>query len=173
MKRGHRSLDLNRNTMLFTRSTVSAKVKAPIDQTFITIAPIHLPLIFTGYGPLPAVTETRDQIGDWNAPGQTRTVLLADSSTLKERLNIYIRPTTFAYTVANFTGVLNFLVESAEGEWHFTQTGHWTQIKWIYEFKPKSILVWPLVVMMAKLLWQGCMNKALNLAIDHIQKSEG
>ena len=172
MKRGHYSLDWNRNTMLFTQSTVSAKVKAPIDQTFITIAPIHLPLIFRGYGPLPAVTKTRDQVGDWNAPGQTRTVLLSDNSTLQERLNIYERPATFAYTVSNFTGILNFLVESAEGEWNFTQIGDLTQIKWVYEFKPKSFLVWPLVAMIAKFLWQGYMNKALLLAVAHIQETE-
>lgn len=59
-------------------TTVSAEVNANQVSAFEHIVPIDLSSIFTGYGPLPAVTKTKNQIGGWDAVGQTRTVHLSD-----------------------------------------------------------------------------------------------
>jgi hypothetical protein len=63
--------------------TVEAVATASAEATFDTIVPIALPRIFTGYGPLPAVTATRDQTGEWNHVGAARIVELADDSTAR------------------------------------------------------------------------------------------
>src|SRR4051812_7727738 len=57
--------------------TVSARTRATVVQAFDAIAPIDLPRIFTGLGPLPAVVGVRDQTGDWDHVGATRIVELA------------------------------------------------------------------------------------------------
>ncbi|MEJ2286832.1 MAG: hypothetical protein P8X85_24955 [Desulfobacterales bacterium] len=83
---------------------------------FEYIVPIDLPLIFTGYGPLPAVNCAKKQTGGLNKAGQTRTVTLSDGSTARERLTKYDHPHYFSYTVSDFSGVLRFLTISANGE---------------------------------------------------------
>jgi len=71
-------------------SSFSAIVETEIAETqaavFEYIVPIDLPLIFTGYGPLPAVNGVQNQTGGWNKAGQTRTVTLSDGSTSRELL---------------------------------------------------------------------------------------
>lgn len=152
---------------------VDASSDASIDDAFIYSAPISLPLIFTGYGPLPAVVATDSQTGNWDAAGQTRTVILSDDSTAQEMLNSYKRPNQFSYTVDSFTGLLRFLVESAYGTWHFTSAGDKTRISWTYTFTPKSALLLPVVSFIAKVLWRGYMRKALRLAIENLDEQEG
>ena len=91
-------------------------VKADQAKTFEHIVPIDLKTIFTGYGPLPGVKATQDQVGAWNAAGQTRTVNLTDGSSAQELLTKYEYPNYFSYTVSGFTGVLRFLTTSANGQ---------------------------------------------------------
>jgi hypothetical protein len=60
---------------LFAEVEVTAT--AGQDSAFAHIAPIDLASIFTGYGPLPAVTEIQDQVEAWDAvasvtPEQTK-----------------------------------------------------------------------------------------------------
>ena len=49
--------------MRSTVATVQRIIEASTEDAFKHIVPIDLTSIFTGYGPLPAVTETRDQTG--------------------------------------------------------------------------------------------------------------
>ena len=65
-------------------ATVEATVKADQATAFERIVPIDLASIFTGYGPLPAVTGIQNQMGAWDAAGQTRTVFLSDGSSSQE-----------------------------------------------------------------------------------------
>jgi len=67
--------------MSLDAATVSTTIEASIEEAFGQIVPIDLTSIFTGYGPLPAVVQTRDQSGAWDAAGRTRTVAFADGST--------------------------------------------------------------------------------------------
>lgn len=154
--------------MGLTSATVTDTANASLDATFVAIAPIHLPLIFTGYGPLPAVVRTRDQTGNWDAAGQTRTVVLSGNSTAREMLSEYQRPKRFAYKVHEFTGLMRHLVKYAEGEWDFTESAGQTEITWSYRFIPTSRLAMPLVAIIAKVLWRGYMKKALRLALVQV-----
>ena len=84
------------------------------------IAPVPLPAIFTGYGPLPAVRATRERSGDWATVGETRVVEFADGSTTREQLTAHAEPGYFAYRVHAFTGPLRWLVRDAVGEWQLS-----------------------------------------------------
>jgi hypothetical protein len=61
-------------------ATVNTDVAVSQITAFEYNVPIDLTSIFTGYGPLPAVTGTKNQTGAWDGAGQTRTVLLSDGS---------------------------------------------------------------------------------------------
>jgi hypothetical protein len=150
-------------------AAVSAEVAASQAEAFEHIVPIDLASIFTGYGPLPAVTRTRNQTGAWDAAGQTRTVDLSDGSSAQELLTRYEHPSYFSYTVSGFTGALRFLTTSAKGEWWFGRGASGkTSIRWHYAFNARSFFAVPLLWFIASVLWRGYMRKALSLAVQQI-----
>lgn len=73
-------------------TTVETIIDVPKEQAFCGIMPIDLSSIFTGFGPLPAVTGVTDQVGGWDAAGQTRSVTLSDGSSAKEEITGYKNP---------------------------------------------------------------------------------
>lgn len=129
--------------------TVEQSCPAPPARAFEVIAPIDLPLIFTGWGPLPGVRAVHDQTGPWDAAGRTRTVELTDSSTATERITEYTPPHSFAYELTGCTGLLARLVTHVRGEWTFTPDGRGTVIRWTYAFHPRRgrnlVVRWALV----------------------------
>jgi hypothetical protein len=143
-------------------TTIEAEFRADRSAVFDHIVPIDLTTIFTGYGPLPAVTGTRDQTGEWNATGQTRSVQLSDGSSAQEQITQYVHPSNFSYTVSGFTGMLRFLTTSAYGEWWFrSDASDRTNIKWRYSFNARSVFAVPVLLIIVKVLWRGYMRKAL------------
>lgn len=157
--------------MRSTSAEVHTTIQASPDKAFGHIVPIDLASIFTGYGPLPAVSGTRDQTGAWDGAGQTRTVLLSDGSSAREALTAYQFPSHFAYTVSGFTGVLRFLAKEARGEWWFERepATQATAIRWKYEFISRSPLLEPLVCFITQRLWKGYMRKALRLSKAQVE----
>lgn len=153
-------------------AVVSSEVAASQVVAFEHIVPINLPSIFTGFGPLPAVTGTENQTGDWDTAGQTRTVHLSDGSSAQELLTKYEHPHYFSYKVSGFTGALRFLTSSADGEWWFSSNAAGqTNIKWHYAFNARSILAVPVLWFIATVLWRGYMRKALSLSVQQIQRN--
>ncbi|MBI5604313.1 MAG: SRPBCC family protein, partial [Deltaproteobacteria bacterium] len=145
-------------------STVTTEVSVNQLEAFENIVPIDLTSIFTGYSLLPAVTGTKKQTGAWDGAGQTRTVLLADGSSVQEMLTKYDLPNYFSYNVSHFTGILRLLTIEADGEWWFSSTPSGeTHIEWRYAFKAKSFLTAPLLWFISNMLWRGYMQKALQL----------
>jgi Polyketide cyclase / dehydrase and lipid transport len=146
--------------------TVRGRARAPLEQTFGAIAPIDLPVIFRGFGPLPAVLATREQTGDWDHVGATRVVELADGSEARERLTAYDRPDHFAYRVGPFTGPIRRVVGHADGAWWFTATYDGaTDVRWTYVFRPRRRLAAPLVRLAVAPLWRAYAMRALGLAL--------
>jgi len=157
--------------MALLAATVETTVNVPREQAFLGIVPIDLSLVFTGFGPLPAVTGVSNQVGGWDAVGQTRTVKLADGSLAQEELTAYEEPRYFSYTVSGFTGVLRFLTTSAHGEWWFEPvSAAKTHVRWRYAFRPRNVVVMPLVWFVAHALWRGYMQKSLALTERQIEK---
>jgi hypothetical protein len=157
--------------MSLAEATVNTTIEASIEDAFRHIVPIDLTSIFTGYGPLPAVTQTRDQSGAWDAAGRTRTVVFSDGSTARESLTEHEHPNRFAYTIDHFTGVLRLLASEARGEWWFERVSgrKATVIRWRYQFVSRSRLLKPLVGLFTRLLWRGYMLKALSLSKAQVE----
>jgi hypothetical protein len=152
-------------------ATVQVGIAAGQAEVFQHIVPIDLTSIFTGYGPLPAVTETRNQTGAWDAAGQTRTVILSDGSSANELLTQYDYPHYFSYTVNGFTGVLRFLTSSANGEWWFehNSASNITHVTWRYTFNMRSLLSAPILWFVTHVLWRGYMRKSLMLCKSQLK----
>jgi hypothetical protein len=158
-------------TMLSTTAIVETTIEAPADIAFEHIVPIDLPSIFTGYGPLPAVTRTRDQSGSWDATGRSRTVEFSDGSSARESLTGHEYPTRFTYRITGFTGVLRFFASEALGEWNFERVagGRSTKVRWRYEFVSRAKVLRPLVGVFTRKLWRGYMAQALSLAKEQVE----
>jgi Polyketide cyclase / dehydrase and lipid transport len=147
---------------VYCSATVKITVTANQAAAFKHIVPIDLTSIFKGYGPLPSVTGIENQVGDWDIAGQTRTVHLSDRSSVQELLTKYEHPRYFSYTVSGFTGVLGFLITSANGEWWFsTNSSCQTTIEWRYTFNARSVLAVPILWLITNLLWRNYMRNAL------------
>ena len=116
--------------------TVQTRTALSPADAFRIIVPIDLSLVFTGWGPFPGVRGASNQTGAWDAAGQSRNPDLTDGSTAVERLTEYTAPSSFAYEISGFTGVMRRLVLGVRGEWTFTPDGEGTVIRWTYEFKP-------------------------------------
>jgi hypothetical protein len=157
--------------MRATVAIVETTIEASPEVTFEHIVPIDLPSIFTGYGPLPAVTKTRDQSGDWDAAGRNRTVEFSDGSSARESLTGYEYPNRFTYRIDRFTGVLRFLASEALGEWTFERMpgSNSTRVRWSYEFVSRSKFLEPLVGLFTQKLWRGYMSKALSLSKELVE----
>jgi hypothetical protein len=153
-------------------ATVETEVRAGRIEAFKHVVPVDLTSIFTGYGPLPAVTGIQDQTGEWNVADQSRTVQFSDGSSAQERLTQYDEPRYFRYVVSGFTGTLRFLVTSARGEWWFSgvQSGR-THIKWRYAFDARSVLALPALLFVVNVLWRGYMEKGLLQIKDQIESN--
>jgi Polyketide cyclase / dehydrase and lipid transport len=126
---------------------VTAIASAGPERTFDVIVPIDLSAVFTGFGPMPAVSGTRDQSGDWNAVGQSRRVELSNGSHARERIDAYNRPTHFAYTVGPFSGTIGRLVDHAAGAWWFAEDANGTAIRWSYTWVPRRFAYLPVWMM--------------------------
>lgn len=122
--------------------------------------------ILTGRGPLPAVVSVVDPIGRWDAPGQERTLHLADGSSLRERLTTLDPPRSFEYDIDRISGPLGRLVSGFSGRWSFEPspddpTGEATLARWHYRFEPHGWLAWPPSFFIVRALWQPYMGKVL------------
>jgi hypothetical protein len=138
------------------------------------LVPIDLTTIFRGMAPLPAVSGVEDQIGRWDAVGQTRTVRLADGSSLREELTAFDSPTHFAYTIDDLTGPLRHLVRGMKGAWWFEEEpgndgSPTTAIRWRYAFLPRSAMARPFAWVIVRLFWRRYMARALALGIEQVQ----
>jgi hypothetical protein len=153
---------------IFT-TTVTATVATDVPTTFRHLTGMDVPAVFRGAGPLPAVTAVRNQTGDWDAVGQTRTIVLSDQSTACETLDNYQFPHAFGYTVTNYTSVLRLLVTKGVATWHCTSTSDGTLISWQYAYHTRSVLAVPLLWLLMVLFWKKYMRAAVNILQIQLQ----
>jgi hypothetical protein len=150
--------------------SVTVRTTTPVerDAAFRGLMPIDLSTIFTGFGPLPAVTGVLDQTGSWDHVGVSRRPVLSDGTTAYERITGFDSPSSFAYEVSGFTNVFGRLVTAARGDWQFKPAGDGgTEIVWTYAFLPRPR--WrPLVALFVAPLWRRYMRRALDLAVAQI-----
>ena len=90
------------------------------EEVFRDMVPMPLPSLFRKwYGPIPPIKEVRDQTGDWDAVGQSRTVVLVGGGSMREELTQFNSPHSFGYTLSEVKGPLSPLVGRVDGEWTF------------------------------------------------------
>lgn len=130
-------------------------------EVFRDLVPMPLPDLFRRwYGPIPPIKETRDQTGDWNAVGQSRTVVLVGGGSMRERLTRFDSPHSFGYTLTDIKGPLAPLVDFVDGEWVFEPIGAGTSVTWRWTIHPRSALAAPLMPIFGK-LWKGYARRSL------------
>ena len=145
-------------------ATVQTVVDLPPEQAFLGVVPIDLRKVFPGYGPLPAILGVKDQVGGWDAAGQTRSPQLSDGSFAHEQIVDYRKPEYFSYTVGGFSGAFRFITSSAFGEWWFEPAAPGkTHIRWRYTYHSRHALAVPLLWLIVHLFWRGYMEKSLRL----------
>lgn len=133
---------------------------SPADA-FHGTAPIPLPTLFARwYGPIPPIKAVRDQTGDWDAVGQSRTVLLTGGGSMREQLTRFDPPHSFGYTLSDITGPLSPLVSRIEGQWGFAPAGTGTDVTWRWTIYPRSALARPALPVFGR-IWRGYARQAL------------
>ncbi|OBK79489.1 SRPBCC family protein [Mycobacterium sp. 1274761.0] len=131
------------------------------ESVFRELVPIPLPELFRRwYGPIPPIKETRDQTGDWDGVGQSRTVVLVGGGSMHERLTAFDAPHSFGYTLSDVKGPLAPLVDHIDGEWIFESLGAGTRVTWRWTIHPRSALTAPLLPVFGK-LWKGYARQSL------------
>jgi len=112
------------------------------------------------YGPIPPIKEVRDQIGGWDAAGQTRTVRLVGGGGMHEELTSVDPPRSFAYRLTEVRGPVALLVDHVVGEWVFAPAEGGTGLTWRWNIYAKSPLTsWALPVFGT--LWKGYARQTL------------
>src|SRR5829696_2338737 len=112
------------------------------------------------YGPLPPVRGVVNQVGPWGEAGQTRTVVLADGGTMRERLTEVVRPEHFDYVLTDITGPLKPLVSRVDGRWAFAPEGTGVLITWSWTMHPTTAYAARVLPLVGR-LWRGYARQAL------------
>jgi len=130
-------------------------------NVFRDMVPMPLPELFSKwYGPIPPIKETRNQTGDWDAAGQTRTVVLVGGGSMQEKLTHFDAPHSFGYTLSDVKGPLSPLVDHVVGVWTFEPIGNGTNVTWRWTIHPRSALTAPLLPVFGR-LWKGYARQSL------------
>lgn len=133
----------------------SRAIPVSVQDAFARTLQIPLPVICAQwYGIIPPIKDVRDQIGDWAAPGQTRSILMVGGGRVRETLTSVDPPRSFSYTLSEISGPLAMLVRSVDGVWSFAPAGTGTRVSWQWTLHPQSSATAPLVPVFAK-MWKG------------------
>jgi hypothetical protein len=137
-------------------------------EAFNRTLPMPLPTLFRRwYGPIPPIKEVRDQHGEWNSTGETRTIALAGGGTMRETLTGVDPGHRFDYTITDVTGPMAPLIDHIDGAWIFDPAGTGTRVTWRWVLHPKSAVSAPALPVFAR-LWRGYANGALETLSDYL-----
>jgi Polyketide cyclase / dehydrase and lipid transport len=147
----------------------SRAIPVAVGDAFNGTLPLPLPVIFAQwYGPIPPIKAVRDQTGEWDAAGQTRTVTMVGGGSMREVLTSVDPPRSFGYRLCDITGPLAALVGSIDGTWSFTPTGiggTGTTVTWKWILHPKSGVTSPALPVLGW-IWKGYARRALATLSD-------
>lgn len=142
------------------KTVVQTLINAPLEKTFDAALTADIGSVFRSFGPIPAIQRVEPGTA-WSRVGDERTVYLADGSLLKEKLIALDRPRRFIYQGYGHTNALRFLVSHAFGTWNFDAVGEQTQLRWNYEYVPRSFMTAPLVAAFVHGVFRGYMRNTL------------
>jgi hypothetical protein len=147
-------------------TTVVASIAAPRAPFYAWLIPgvfyNQLETVLRDEAGLPGVTRTTGTTGPWDISGSTRIVHLSDGTTCRETVKVATTPDYFAYRLTEFSSrLVGMLVREATGQWWFTDDGSGTRAKWTYTAESRSLLAYPLLYPVIKILWQRYMSSAM------------
>jgi hypothetical protein len=146
---------------LSRRLEKSRTVPVTLDQAFDAVLTRPLPELFSRrYGVIAPIKAVENQVGEWGNAGQTRTIRLADGTTMQETLTVVDRPHRFAYAIGNITGLMKPLVAVAIGTWTFEPAGTGTRVTWTWDVTPTKGLGRAAMPLFAR-FWSGYARQAL------------
>ena len=121
-----------------------------------------LPEIFAQrHGPLPHITEVRDQVGEWGTGiGQTRRIRMSDGGAVLETLTSLDPPLSFGYRLSEIGGPMKLLVAGLSGTWAFAAADGGTRVTWSWDVDARSALTAPALVAL-RFFWNSYAAKAL------------
>jgi len=141
-------------------------LQVAVERVFdVVVAEDVLPKVLHRWGPIPAVTGTRNLTGPWDTPGSERTVLLADGNTAHEQVLVWERPRRFEYRVDRLTGMFGRLVEHATGTWVFSGTEYGSSFRWTYSFEPRGRAAAILLDVIVRTAWARYMEQCADLTV--------
>ncbi|MBK4346110.1 SRPBCC family protein [Lacisediminihabitans changchengi] len=155
--------------MVTTSASAEGTTIAPLDRAWQISTPLTPVGFYPKFGPLPAVIEVRDQTGAWDAPGQTRQLMLSDRGSVIEHLQLVDAPRRFEYRLSDFQKLFGKLVSGARAEWLYTEVAGGTSIRWTYTFEPypRARLLVGLIV---RLFWAPYMRRVLPGIIAEVER---
>ncbi len=113
-----------------------------------------------GFAAFPPVDDVRDQQGDWDTVGQSRTLLLGDGGSVQETLTSVDRPHSFGYVLDDIHGRLRPFVTSIDGVWSVAQEDGGSRISWAWTMHPAAPPARLTMTVIGR-LWQGYADLAL------------
>jgi polyketide cyclase/dehydrase/lipid transport protein len=141
--------------------TRSRTYPVTVDRAFDAVLTLPLPDLFSRrYAALPPIREVRDQDGTWGTVGRTRTIVLADRSSMRETLTSVERPSSFGYRLDQLHGPLKPLASSVDGRFDFTASGTGVRVTWSWSVHPASTATALLMPAFGR-MWQGYARQAL------------
>lgn len=149
-------------------ANVQGVARAPLERTWDISTPADPSRFYPRFGPLPAVTQVRDQSGPWDASGQTRRLMLSDGGSVIEHLELVDRPRTFAYRLSDFQKLFGRLVTGAHAEWVYSEASGGTSIRWSYAFQPRPGCGW-IVGLIVRIFWAPYMRMVLPGIIAEVE----
>jgi polyketide cyclase/dehydrase/lipid transport protein len=154
--------------------TVRRELEVDVARVFdVVVAEDVLPRVLHRWGPIPAVSGTRDLTGPWHTPGSERTVVLADGSTARERVIAWERPEQFEYRVDRFTNPLGRMVDHALGTWSFSPTDSGSRFAWTYTFHARGLATAALLTVFVRTAWARYMGQCADLCVELASSEPG
>lgn len=144
----------------------SRAVPVEVEAAFDRLLPHPVTdLMARRYALLPPIREVRDQAGAWGEVGQSRTIVLADGGTMRERLTEVARPGHFSYVLTDFTGAFKPLVSHVDGRWAFAPAGTGVRVTWSWTLHPTTASAARVLPVVGR-MWRGYARQALERASD-------
>lgn len=150
-------------------ATVLARSPLPPAELLPLVAEHPLPVMFTGWGPFPAVQRVSGQDGAWDRVGRTRTIHLADGGAVTETVIEFSQGRGFAYELTGFTDVFDRLVHGVRGEWGFAPDGGGTVVRWTWEFAARFGRRRLMALVVAP-LWRIYMGRMIRSAVRDLSR---
>lgn len=154
------------------KTHASVSMPAPMEQAFaLATDVVNFSRYFKGSGPIPAVTAVEWEPGPRGAGGR-RQVHNSDGSVLLEACDELTPPSRHRYRLlSGFKPPFSWMVDWAEGDWHFAAQDGATRVDWDYRFILRSALAAPVVLPIVKIFFRRAMQDCLHAMRDELARS--